>query len=319
MQTSEPLVDVKNLSVDFASADTVSHAVKNISFDIKKGEIVALVGESGSGKSVTALSTMRLLSSAASHPSGEIRFQGSNLLAKPEKEMCNVRGRDIGMIFQEPLTSLNPLHTVGRQVSEVLKLHQGMTNGEARARTIELFTKVGIPDPEERIHSYPHQLSGGQRQRIMIALALANNPDLLIADEPTTALDVTIQAQILALLKQLQSEMHMAVLLITHDLGIVRKMADRVCVMRQGEIVERGTVDDIFNAPQHPYTQHLLASEPKGTPPETNDTGRVILETDDLRVWYPIKRGILRKTVGHVKAVDGLSLKLREGSTLGVV
>jgi microcin C transport system ATP-binding protein len=319
MQTDELLVDVNNLSVDFASADTVSHAVKNISFDIKKGEIVALVGESGSGKSVTALSTMRLLSTAASHPSGEIWFQGRNLLTLPEKQMCNVRGRDIGMIFQEPLTSLNPLHIVGRQISEVLKLHQGMTNGEARARTIELLTKVGIPDPEERIHSYPHQLSGGQRQRIMIALALANKPDLLIADEPTTALDVTIQAQILALLKQLQAELHMAVLLITHDLGIVRKMADRVCVMRQGEIVERGTVDKIFTAPEHPYTQHLLASEPRGTPPETNDTGRVVLETDDLRVWYPIKRGILRKTVGHVKAVDGLTLKLREGSTLGVV
>jgi microcin C transport system ATP-binding protein len=316
----ETIVDVRNLSVDFHAAGTAVHAVKSVSFDIKRGETVALVGESGSGKSVTALSITRLLPyPAASHPSGQIFFKGRDALKMNEADLRQIRGNDIGMIFQEPMTSLNPLHLVEKQVGEVLKLHQGMSNGAARARTIDLLTKAGINDAEARMASYPHQLSGGQRQRVMIAMALANEPDLLIADEPTTALDVTIQAQILALLKQLQSEFHMAMLLITHDLGIVRKMADRVCVMRHGEIVERGTVDEIFDAPKHAYTKHLIASEPRGIPPIANHSAPVVMEADDLKVWYPVKRGLLHRTVDHIKAVDGLSLKLREGETLGVV
>jgi microcin C transport system ATP-binding protein len=316
----EKLVDVRNLSVAFHNGPLTTHAVRNISFDIRKGETVALVGESGSGKSVTALSIMRLLSyPAASHPSGEIFFKGRDVLKMDEPTIRQMRGNDIGIIFQEPMTSLNPLHLVGRQVGEVLKLHQGLSDAAAYARTIDLLTKAGIQDPEEKVLAYPHQLSGGQRQRVMIAMALANNPDLLIADEPTTALDVTIQAQILALLKQLQAEFNMAMLLITHDLGIVEKIAERVCVMRDGEIVERGTIEEIFSAPKHPYTKHLIASEPKGNPPVADPSAPVILETDDLKVWYPIRRGLLRRTVGHVKAVDGLSLKLREGHTLGVV
>jgi microcin C transport system ATP-binding protein len=316
----EKLVDVKNLSVAFHQGQNTTHAVKTISFDIRKGETVALVGESGSGKSVTALSMMRLLPyPAASHPSGEILFMGRDVLKMEEAAVREMRGNDVGIIFQEPLTSLNPLHLVERQVGEVLKLHQGLSNGAARAKTLDLLTKAGIKDAEEKMQVYPHQLSGGQRQRVMIAMALANNPDLLIADEPTTALDVTIQAQILTLLKQLQAEFNMAMLLITHDLGIVRKMAERVCVMRNGEIVERGTVEEIFTAPKHPYTKHLIESEPKGKPPLADPRAPVVLETDDLKVWYPIKRGLLRRTVDHVKAVDGLSMKLREGQTLGVV
>ena len=317
---SDTLVDIRNLSVDFRSADTTTHAVKDISFDIKKGETVALVGELGSGKSVTALSIMRLLPHpAAHHPSGEIFFKGRDVLKMSEAETRQIRGNDVGIIFQEPMTSLNPLHLVETQVGEVLKLHQGLSNGAARERTIDLLTKAGIRDPLLRMKSYPHQLSGGQRQRVMIAMALANNPDLLIADEPTTALDVTIQAQILALLKQLRAELHMAMLLITHDLGIVRKMADRVCVMRYGEIVERGSVEEIFAAPKHSYTKHLMASEPKGDPPAADLSAPVVMEAEDLKVWYPVRRGLLRRTVDHIKAVDGLSLKLREGQTLGVV
>jgi microcin C transport system ATP-binding protein len=223
------------------------------------------------------------------------------------------------MIFQEPMTSLNPLHTIEQQIGEVLKIHRGMSDRAARERVLDLLDKVGIDDPEGRLASYPHQLSGGQRQRVMIAMALANEPDLLIADEPTTALDVTIQAQILDLLLKLKSEFNMAMLLITHDLGIVRKMADRVCVMTGGEIVERGTAREIFEHPRHPYTKHLLASEPKGQPPEADAKAPTILEAKDLRVWFPIRRGFLRKTVGHIKAVDGIDLAVKEGQTLGVV
>ncbi len=318
--TSETLVDVKNLSVDFYSSGVVTRAVKNISFDLRKGETVALVGESGSGKSVTALSITRLLPyPSASHPNGEILFKGRDILRMSDAEIRDIRGDKIGMIFQEPMTSLNPLHSVEKQVGEVLRLHQGMNQEQANAKTLELLDKAGIRDPEERMKSFPHQLSGGQRQRVMIAMALANNPDLLIADEPTTALDVTIQAQILVLLKQLQSELNMAMLLITHDLGIVRKMAERVCVMRYGEIVERGTVAEIFENPKHEYTRHLIASEPKGGPPLADPSAPIVMEAEDLKVWYPIKRGFLRRTVDYVKAVDGLSLKLREGHTLGVV
>ncbi|MBX2804874.1 MAG: ABC transporter ATP-binding protein [Hyphomicrobiales bacterium] len=315
-----PLLDIRNLSVDFHSSGKVNHAVRNVSFDIGKGETVALVGESGSGKSVTALSAVRLLPyPAASHPNGEILFKGHNVLKMTESELRNIRGDDIGMIFQEPMTSLNPLHRVEKQVGEVLKLHQGMNDAEATQRTIELLNQAGIRDPAQRIQSFPHQLSGGQRQRVMIAMSLANKPDLLIADEPTTALDVTIQAQILELLKELQNDLGMAMLLITHDLGIVRKMAERVCVMRHGAIVERGPVEQIFEDPQHDYTKHLMASEPKGRPPAPDPVAPVIMEAENVKVWFPVKRGLLKKTVDHVKAVDGLSLKLCEGQTLGVV
>jgi microcin C transport system ATP-binding protein len=316
----DPLIRINDLSVDFHSGGKVMHAVRNVSFDIGNAETVALVGESGSGKTVTALSILRLLPyPGASHPSGEIWFQGKNLMALAPDALRRIRGNKISMIFQEPMTSLNPLHTIESQVGEVLKIHRGLSDSATRARVLDLLNKVGIDDAEGRLGAYPHQLSGGQRQRVMIAMALANEPDLLIADEPTTALDVTIQAQILELLLQLKAEFNMAMLLITHNLGIVRKMADRVCVMTNGEIVEQGETAQIFAAPQHPYTKHLLASEPKGSPPPTDDKAPVILEAKDLRVWFPIRRGFLRHIVGHIKAVDGIDLAVRQGQTLAVV
>ncbi len=318
--TTETLVNVRNLSVDFRAGTAVSHAVRGVSFSIDRGETVALVGESGSGKTVSALSILRLLNyPAASHPSGEIYFAGKNLLTASEEEMRQIRGRRISIIFQEPMTSLNPLHSIEKQVGEILRVHRGLDEKAARARTLELLEKVGIRDPEKRLAAYPHQLSGGQRQRVMIALALANEPDLLIADEPTTALDVTIQAQILALLKKLQSELGMAMLLITHDLGIVRKMADRVYVMKSGEVVETGPAEQVFTKPSHAYTRHLLNAEPKGKPIAADPSAPVVLETEDLKIWFPIKRGLLRRTVDHIKAVDGISLTLRAGQTLGIV
>ena len=319
--TDKPtLLSIDSLCVDFHAGEKVTHAVKDVSFEIDRGETLALVGESGSGKTVSALSILQLLPyPAASHPAGAIYFKGENLLALPPDGLRHVRGNQISMIFQEPMTSLNPLHTIERQIAEVLRIHMGITGDAARARVIDLLTKVGIPDATERLSSYPHQLSGGQRQRVMIAMALANEPDLLIADEPTTALDVTIQAQILELLLQLKDEFNMAMLLITHDLGIVRKMADRVCVMHQGAIVERGATKDIFEHPKDDYTKHLIASEPKGSPPPADPDAKTILRTDDLKVWFPIKRGFLRKTVGHIKAVDGIDVDVKEGQTLGVV
>ena len=312
------LLDVRDLSVAFARGTAI--AAEDVSFRIGKGETVALVGESGSGKTVSALSILRLLPyPSASHPAGEIWFEGRDMLKLSEKQLQRVRGNRISMIFQEPMTSLNPLHTIERQVGEVLRIHKHMDEKSVRARVLELLHKVGIRDPEQRLDAYPHQLSGGQRQRVMIAMALANEPDLLIADEPTTALDVTIQAQILELLKQLQREMGMAMLLITHDLGIVRKMAERVYIMKSGHIVEEGETEQIFTAPRHAYTKQLLAAEPKGDPPPANDSAPVVVETENLKVWFPIKRGLMRRTVDYVKAVDGLSLKLRKGQTLGVV
>jgi microcin C transport system ATP-binding protein len=315
-----PLLQVQDLSVSFRQENRETQAVKRVSFDVRKGETVALVGESGSGKSVTALSILKLLPyPAASHPSGRILFRGRDLLALSENEMRAVRGDDITMVFQEPMTSLNPLHTIERQVAEVLQVHRGLTIVAARKRVVELLNEVGIPDAAARLNAYPHQLSGGQRQRVMIALALANEPDLFIADEPTTALDVTVQAQILKLLKELQQRLGMAMLFITHDLGIVRKVAERVCVMRYGEIVEQGAVRDLFARPQHPYTKELIAAEPKGAPAPPKPDAPIVVETKDLKVWFPIRRGFLRRTVGHIKAVDGVTFAIHRGETLGVV
>ncbi len=318
--TGDTLLKVSDLSVDFRQGGNVTHAVRSVSFEVGKGETLALVGESGSGKSVSALSILKLLPyPAAHHPSGSVRFNGEELLDADERDLRRVRGNDITMIFQEPMTSLNPLHTVERQIGEILELHQGLGETAARERTLDLLTKVGIRDAETRLGSYPHQLSGGQRQRVMIAMALANNPDLLIADEPTTALDVTVQAQILKLLKDLQAEFGMAIIMITHDLGIVRHFADKVCVMKQGEIVERGPVHDIFTDPQHAYTRHLLEAEPSGAPPHPDHSKPQVLSAGRLKVWFPIKRGFFRRTVGHVKAVDGVDVEIRQGQTLGVV
>ena len=314
------LLSVRDFSVAFTQGGKTSTAVDHISFDIAPGETVALVGESGSGKSVTALSVLKLLSyPAASHPSGQILFEGKDLLTAPEHELRGVRGNDVTMIFQEPMTSLNPLHVIEDQITEVLKLHQNMSTTSAKARALELLQQVGIRDAQKRLTAYPHQLSGGQRQRVMIAMALANAPKLLIADEPTTALDVTVQAQILELLAKLKSERGMSLLFITHDLGIVRKIADRVCVMTKGKIVETGPVAEIFANPQHDYTKHLLAAEPKGSPPALDESAPIVMQGEDVKVWFPIKKGFLRKTVDHIKAVNGVDLKIRAGQTLGVV
>jgi microcin C transport system ATP-binding protein len=317
---SEKLLSIRDLSVAFGVGSREVLAVDRVSFDIGEGETVALVGESGSGKSVTALSVMKLLPyPAAHHPSGSVVFKGRELLTMPENKIRHVRGNDITIIFQEPMTSLNPLHTIEKQIREILLIHQGLGGEKARARILELLEQVGIPDPKGRLDSYPHQLSGGQRQRVMIAMALANEPDLLIADEPTTALDVTVQAQILKLLKDTQTRLGMSMLFITHDLGIVRKLADRVCVMNAGKIVEHGPVERVFTAPEHPYTRALLAAEPKPDPAPPRPQAPVVVSTKDLKVWFPIKRGVLRKVVGHIKAVDGISLEVRKGETLGVV
>ena len=317
---ADPLLSISDLHVSFRTSGEAVEAVRGVSLEVGRGESVALVGESGSGKSVTALSVLRLLPyPQAWHPGGRIEFDGESLLDAPATAMRSLRGRRISMIFQEPMTSLNPLHTVDKQIREALRLHQSISAAAARERVLELLELVHLRDAALRLAAYPHQLSGGQRQRVMIAMALANDPDLLIADEPTTALDVTIQAQILDLLQELRERVGMALLLITHDLGIVRKMADRIYVMNDGRIVESGGTRRVFDAPEHPYTRHLLAATPGGeadpAPPESDRT----MQVEALKVWFPIRRGLLRRTVGHVRAVDGISLDVREGATLGVV
>jgi microcin C transport system ATP-binding protein len=312
------VLDVRDLRVAFRQDGAATHAVRGVSFQVHAGETVALVGESGSGKSVTALSTVQLLSDSAVM-AGSIKYAGEEMVGADEAALRRVRGNDISFIFQEPMTSLNPLHTIEKQLAESIELHQGLRGVAVRARVIELLERVGIRDAESRLTSYPHQLSGGQRQRVMIAMALANGPELLIADEPTTALDVTIQAQILELLADLKRDAGMSMLFITHDLTIVRKIADRVCVMKDGEIVETGKTADLFANPRHPYTQMLLAAESSGVPVPVPVDAPVVLETDSTRIWFPIQRGLLRRTVGHIKAVNDATLTVRAGETLGVV
>jgi len=317
---ANPILSVRDLSIRFATRGGDVDVVHNVNFDLFAGETLALVGESGSGKSVTALSILQLLNPhQASYPSGLIKFNGEEIIGAPSVVMEKIRGDQIGMIFQEPMTSLNPLHTIEKQLNEVLLIHKGLNPQAARERSLELLSLVGLDQVATRLGAYPHQLSGGQRQRVMIAMALANDPDILIADEPTTALDVTVQAQILSLLADLQQKLNLAVLLITHDLTVVQNVAHRVCVMRHGELLETGSTRSVFENPSHPYTQELLDSEPSGRAPKVDSSVEPLLKADDLKVWFPIKRGIFRRTVGHVKAVDGVSLELRPGETLGVV
>ena len=317
---ADVLLSVRELSVDFRTPGGVINAVRGASFDIEKGQTMALVGESGSGKSVSALSILQLLPyPAARHPGGSIRFRGQEMMGASEKTLRAIRGDRIAMIFQEPMTSLNPLHTIEKQIGEVLLIHKGLGRDLARVRTLELLDLVGLPDARDCLDAYPHELSGGQRQRVMIAMALANEPDLLIADEPTTALDVTIQAQILKLLKDLQARFGMAILFITHDLGIVQRMADHVSVMNDGVIVEQGTTEQVLKNPQHEYTRHLLESEPRGKPHTSDIRADTIMKTANLKVWFPIKKGLMKRTVDYVRAVDGVTVEVREGQTVGVV
>ncbi|OEC34179.1 microcin C transport system ATP-binding protein [Pseudomonas cuatrocienegasensis] len=319
MSEEKALIEVRDLAVEFVTGESRQRVVEHISFDIQRGETLALVGESGSGKSVTAHSILRLLPyPLAQHPAGSIHYAGQDLLKLNEKALRGIRGNRIAMVFQEPMTSLNPLHNIEKQINEVLALHKGLSGKAATARTLELLDLVGIPEPHKRLKAFPHELSGGQRQRVMIAMALANEPELLIADEPTTALDVTVQLKILELLKDLQARLGMALLLISHDLNLVRRIAHRVCVMQRGEIVEQASCEQLFRAPQHPYTRELLGAEPDGKPVAT-PAGPPLLEVDDLRVWFPIKKGLLRRTVDHVKAVDGIRFSLPQGHTLGIV
>ncbi|MCK0102254.1 ABC transporter ATP-binding protein [Pseudohalocynthiibacter sp. F2068] len=312
------VLDVKDLSVGFSQDGKVVPAVTDVSFTVGLGETVAIVGESGSGKSVSALSTVSLLPDSA-RVTGSVTYLGTEMIGAPEADLRRVRGNDISFIFQEPMTSLNPLHTLEKQLAESIQLHQGLSGDAVRKRIIELLIKVGIRDPETRLTSYPHQLSGGQRQRVMIAMALANGPELLIADEPTTALDVTIQAQILVLLAELKRAENMSLLFITHDLAVVRKIADRVYVMQKGRIVEEGLTEGLFNNPQHPYTQMLLGAEQTGEPDPVPEDAEEIVRTDNLRIWFPIHRGLLRRTVGHIKAVNSATISVRQGETLGIV
>jgi microcin C transport system ATP-binding protein len=317
---AEPLLNIQNLSVDFKGADSVVHAVKQVSLDVNRGETMALVGESGCGKSVTAHSILRLLPyPQASHPTGAIYFDNTETLGATDEQIQSIRGNKIGVIFQEPMTAFNPLHTIERQINEVLILHKGISESEASRRTLELLELVGIENASKRMSSYPHELSGGQRQRAMIAMALANNPELLIADEPTTALDVTVQAQVIDLLKNLQRRFEMAVLLITHDFSVVRRFSDRIAVMYQGEIVETGSSEDIFAKPQHEYTQLLMQSDLGGRPSPTQNNVDTIVTTENLKVWFPIKKGVLKRTKDYVKAVDGITIRVRQGHSLGIV
>ena len=312
------ILEVKDLTVSFRQDGKSQMAVKGVSFALDRGETVALVGESGSGKSVTALSTVSLLGGSA-QVGGSVTYDGQEMIGAPENLLRKVRGNDISFIFQEPMTSLNPLHTIEKQLAESIALHQGLVGDAARARILELLQKVGIRDAESRLGAYPHQLSGGQRQRVMIAMALANKPDILIADEPTTALDVTIQAQILELLAELKASENMGLLFITHDLGIVKRIADRVCVMKDGEIVETGPTAEIFANPQHPYTQKLLSARAVGQPAPVPDGAKTLIQTDKLRVWFPIQQGFFKKVIGHVKAVNEATISVRSGETLGIV
>ena len=316
--TESPILQVKNLCVSFRQDGEVNQAVKGVSFSVGRGETVALVGESGSGKSVSALSTVSLLGDSAI-VEGSVTYDGVEMVGADEKHLMQVRGNDISFIFQEPMTSLNPLHTIEKQLAESLALHQGLQGQAARDRVLGLLQKVGIRDAESRLNAYPHQLSGGQRQRVMIAMALANKPEVLIADEPTTALDVTIQAQILELLAELKKSEGMGLLFITHDLNVVRRIADRVCVMKDGEIVEEGPAAEVFDNPQHAYTQKLLAAEPSGIPEPVAPEAAELISTQDLKIWFPIQKGLLKRTVGHVKAVNPTSISVRAGETLGIV
>ena len=319
MSHPDNLIEIRDLSVAFVNGDSHRQVVNHISFDIRRGETLALVGESGSGKSVTAHSILRLLPyPLAQHPSGTIHYDGQDLLKLPERKLRGIRGNRIAMVFQEPMTSLNPLHSIEKQINEVLGLHKGLRGKAATARTLELLELVGIPEPQKRLKALPHELSGGQRQRVMIAMALANEPELLIADEPTTALDVTVQLKILELLKDLQARLGMAMLIISHDLKLVQRIAQRVCVMQNGELVEQADCETLFNAPQHPYTCTLLGAEPSGDPVDA-PAAETLLAVEDLRVWFPIKKGLLRRTVDHVKAVDGINFSLQRGQTLGIV
>jgi microcin C transport system ATP-binding protein len=315
------LLRVHNLSVDFNTTDGVFRAVKNVSFSVEKGQTVALVGESGSGKSVTALSIMQLLPyPLASHPAGSsIKFNGEELVGKKESVMRTIRGSQIGMIFQEPQSALNPLHSIERQIGEVLRLHQKMNEADAKKRVLELLDLVQLANMKERLHAYPHELSGGQRQRVMIAMALANNPELLIADEPTTALDVTVQAEILELLEKLQKDIGMAMLMITHDLSIVEKFADHVCVMKNGELVEQDATATLFAAPKHDYSKILLAAQPRGVAKPAKENAPVVIEAKDTKVHFPKKTNFFGKATQWVKAVDGIDVTVRAGHTVGVV
>lgn len=321
MNIPAPLVQIRHLNVQFKTPNGVFVAVKDISFDIARGETLALVGESGSGKSVTALSILRLLPDAAAHtPQSSILFDGTEMIGAKPDTLRSIRGRRVGMIFQEPLTSLNPLHTIEQQITEAVTIHNpSIPRDKLRTRVLELLDAVELEKLADRLNAYPHELSGGQRQRVMIAMALANNPDLLIADEPTTALDVTVQAQILKLLDDLKRRYNMALLLITHDLSIVQKMADRVCVMQHGDIVEQNTAAALFSAPAHPYTVQLLNAHPQGMADPAPTGTPVVLETTDMRVYFPRGKNWWGKPTGYVKAVDGISAQVRAGHTLGIV
>ncbi|MCH8551572.1 MAG: ABC transporter ATP-binding protein [Natronospirillum sp.] len=317
---SQDLIRIENLSVGFEDDGKINQVVNEVSLTIPQGEIMALVGESGSGKSVTAQSILRLLPEPpVVYPSGAIWYQGKNLLAGPDSELRFIRGHKVSMIFQEPMTSLNPLHTIEKQLGEAIMLHDGTGRRKARPQIMEWLNRVGLRNPEKRLTAFPHELSGGERQRVMIAMALINEPELLIADEPTTALDVTIQAQVLDLIQKLQRELGMSVLFITHDLGIVRRMAERVAIMQGGHIVETGLTKDIFANPQQDYTRMLLSAAPSGQPEPVAAAALELLRADNLRVWFPIKKGLLKRVVDHVKAVDGIDLTLRQGETLGIV